>query len=115
MLTLRQTLAPTAARKVPAYIPRTGTDGMPPAPSIGLVVNAPVRWQASTENLSKPPDRFEMNAAPNEAAMFQMSLVAAYGGDEPLLKSRKIHPVTVEGVYRVERDSTNNHCDKYSH
>ena len=38
--------------------------------------------------------------------MFQMSLVAVYSGDEPLLKSRKIHPVTVEGVYCVERDST---------
>ena len=39
MLTPRQTLARTAAQKISAYIPRTGMDGMLPAPSIGLVVD----------------------------------------------------------------------------
>ena len=44
IITPQQTLARTAARKVSVYIPHTGMDGMPPAPSIGVAYNAPIRW-----------------------------------------------------------------------
>ena len=48
MITRRRTLARTAARKVPAYTPRTGMVGMLPVPSIGVLVDALIRWLDNT-------------------------------------------------------------------
>jgi hypothetical protein len=48
-------------------------------------------------------------------AAAQMFLIAACGGDEPLLESGKILSVTVEGIYCVERDSADDYCAKYPH